>query len=342
MKKAWRPVLLSTALALLSACAQNGVLPAFFDGCPADSRERVEEANWEKARTIAIRIRQNEFEPMVFRLVQDRPYVLVIDNKDESLHFFHAQKFFRSIALAEVTSGEQMFIGGCTAAVAVEPQKSAELRFVAVRNGRYDFEDNPFLFSFVRLGSASGSISIEPEKIYYTKSVIPRVPKPTTKTPVAPVRTTPLEEQPAEPGEGLFGAPSPEEEQPAEPGEGLFGAPSPEEEPAKPDEGLFGAPSPEEEPAEPDEGLFGAPSPEEEPAKPDEGLFGAPSPEEPPAKPDGGLFGAPPPDEPPAKSDEGLFDTPIKPPAAPEDRAPGKPGEGLFGAPIGKPPTAPG
>ncbi|MDP7097797.1 MAG: nucleoporin [Rhodospirillales bacterium] len=324
MKKAWRPVLLSTALALLSACAQNGVLPAFFDGCPADSRERVEEANWEKARTIAIRIRQNEFEPMVFRLVQDRPYVLVIDNKDESLHFFHAQKFFRSIALAEVTSGEQMFIGGCTAAVAVEPQKSAELRFVAVRNGRYDFEDNPFLFSFVRLGSASGSISIEPEKIYYTKSVIPRVPKPTTKTPVAPVRTTPLEEQPAEPGEGLFGAPSPEEE------------------PAKPDEGLFGAPSPEEEPAEPDEGLFGAPSPEEEPAKPDEGLFGAPSPEEPPAKPDDGLFGAPPPEEPPAKSDEGLFDTPIKPPAAPEDRAPGKPGEGLFGAPIGKPPTAPG
>ncbi len=324
MKKAWRPVLLSTALALLSACAQDGVLPAFFDGCPADSRERVEEANWEQARTISIRIRQNEFEPMVFRLVQDRPYVLIIDNKDESLHFFHAQKFFRSIALAKVTSGEQMFVGGCTAAVAVEPQKSAELRFVAVRDGRYDFEDNPFLLSFVRLGSASGSISIEPEKIYYTKSVIPRIPKPTTKTPVAPVRTTPLEEPPAEPGEGLFGAPSPEEP------------------PAEPGEGLFGAPSPEEPPAEPDDGLFGAPSPEEEPAKPDEGLFGAPSPEEPPAKPDDGLFGAPPPEEPPAKSDEGLFDTPIKPPAAPEDRAPGKPGEGLFGAPIGKPPTAPG
>ena len=281
MKKAWRPVLLSTALALLSACAQNGVLPAFFDGCPADSRERVEEANWEKARTIAIRIRQNEFEPMVFRLVQDRPYVLVIDNKDESLHFFHAQKFFRSIALAEVTSGEQMFIGGCTAAVAVEPQKSAELRFVAVRNGRYDFEDNPFLFSFVRLGSASGSISIEPEKIYYTKSVIPRVPKPTTKTPVAPVRTTPLEEQPAEPGEGLFGAPSPEEE-PAKPDEGLFGAPSPEEPPAKPDDGLFGAPPPEEPPAKSDEGLFDTPikppaAPEDRaPGKPGEGLFGAP------------------------------------------------------------------
>ncbi len=324
MKKAWRPVLLSTALALLSACAQDGVLPAFFDGCPADSRERVEEANWEQARTISIRIRQNEFEPMVFRLVQDRPYVLIIDNKDESLHFFHAQKFFRSIALAKVTSGEQMFVGGCTAAVAVEPQKSAELRFVAVRDGRYDFEDNPFLLSFVRLGSASGSISIEPEKIYYTKSVIPRIPKPTTKTPVAPVRTTPLEEPPAEPGEGLFGAPSPEEP------------------PAEPDDGLFGAPSPEEEPAKPDEGLLGAPSPEEPPAKPDEGLFGAPSPEEPPAKPDDGLFGAPPPEEPPAKSDEGLFDTPIKPPAAPEDRAPGKPGEGLFGAPIGKPPTAPG
>jgi uncharacterized cupredoxin-like copper-binding protein len=264
MKKAWRPVLLSTALALLSACAQNGVLPAFFDGCPADSRERVEEANWEKARTIAIRIRQNEFEPMVFRLVQDRPYVLVIDNKDESLHFFHAQKFFRSIALAEVTSGEQMFIGGCTAAVAVEPQKSAELRFVAVRNGRYDFEDNPFLFSFVRLGSASGSISIEPEKIYYTKSVIPRVPKPTTKTPVAPVRTTPLEEQPAEPGEGLFGAPPPEEP-PAKPDDGLFGAPPPEEPPAKSDEGLFDTPikppaAPEDRaPGKPGEGLFGAP-----------------------------------------------------------------------------------
>ncbi len=281
MKKAWRPVLLSTALALLSACAQDGVLPAFFDGCPADSRERVEEANWEQARTISIRIRQNEFEPMVFRLVQDRPYVLIIDNKDESLHFFHAQKFFRSIALAKVTSGEQMFVGGCTAAVAVEPQKSAELRFVAVRDGRYDFEDNPFLLSFVRLGSASGSISIEPEKIYYTKSVIPRIPKPTTKTPVAPVRTTPLEEPPAEPGEGLFGAPSPEEP-PAKPDEGLFGAPSPEEPPAKPDDGLFGAPPPEEPPAKSDEGRFDTPikppaAPEDRaPGKPGEGLFGAP------------------------------------------------------------------
>ncbi|MEE9544035.1 MAG: hypothetical protein V3V55_00370 [Rhodospirillales bacterium] len=299
MKKAWRPVLLSTTLALLSACAQNVVTPAFFDGCLADARKRVEEANWEKARTITIRIRQNEFEPMVFRLVQDRPYVLVINNNDESLHFFLAQKFFRSIALAEVTSGEQMFVGGCAAVVAVEPQKNVELRFVAVRNGRYDFEDSPHLLSFIRLGSASGSISIEPEKNYFTKPVTLRAPKPTTTTPVAPVRTTPL---------------GPVKEPPAKPDESLFDTPIKPPAAPKPPTATPVAPvrtTPlgpvKEPPAKPDESLFGAPLPEEPPAKPDESLFDTLI--KPPAAPE---------DRAPGKPGEGLFDTPIgKPPAAP-------------------------
>ncbi len=264
MKKAWRPVLLSVALALLSACGQDGVLSSFFGGCIADAQKHINKADWGKTRTISIRIRQDEFEPMVFRLVQNRPYILVINNGDDSLHYFRAWEFFRSIALDQVTSGGQIFNGNCTAAVAIEPRKKIELRFVAVRDGRYDFEDNPHLLSFVRLGSASSSISIEPEKIQLTKFLIHRPPKPTKATPVAPVRAAPIDPVQEQPGEGLFGAPVPEEP-PAKPDEGLFDAPVPKEPPAKPTEGLFDSPVKppaaleNRAPGRPGEGLFDEP-----------------------------------------------------------------------------------
>ena len=146
---------------MLAACAvSNGVYTEFGAKCVDDSAERVAKVNWLEAETVDLRIRQGDYTPTIIRLRQDSPYVLRISNRDDRNRIFRANEFFGAIALAKVTMGEFKSEASCISAVVVPARETAEVRFVAVRDGRYEFEDNPFLYAKVVAGYGSGIISI--------------------------------------------------------------------------------------------------------------------------------------------------------------------------------------
>jgi uncharacterized cupredoxin-like copper-binding protein len=219
MALAKRGVLLLTATLILAACTRDGGVSSYLaGGCADASAKRFEGIDWNKVRRIKMRIRQDEYSPMVVTLTQGQAYIMSIKNADDDSHNFRATEFFQSVAMAKASVGDEVFENGCIDAVSLGPGQTAELRFIAVRDGRYNFEDNSLLLALSSFGGASGSISIQPKRVVYTPPV--RIPD---KKPVAkPAPVKPVRAKPTPPGEGLFGPPTTE---PAPPGEGLFGPP---------------------------------------------------------------------------------------------------------------------
>ncbi len=162
MKNAFRWLLYPALALMLAACAvSTGVYSGFGGQCVDDAAERVAKVNWLEAETVDLRIRQGTYTPTIIRLRQDSPYVLRIANGDDGNRIFRANEFFGAIALAKVTIGEFESDASCILAVVVPAMETAEVRFVAVRDGRYEFEDNPFLYAKAIAGYGSGVISID-------------------------------------------------------------------------------------------------------------------------------------------------------------------------------------
>ena len=158
---AFRWLLFPAAALVLAACAvSNGVYTEFGAECVDDAAERVVKVNWLEAETVDLRIRQGTYAPTIIRLRQDSPYVLRIANGDDRNRIFRASEFFGAIALAKVTIGESEFEQSCISTIVVPAGETAEARFVAVRDGRYEFENTPFLYGLIVAGYGSGVISI--------------------------------------------------------------------------------------------------------------------------------------------------------------------------------------
>mgnify|MGYP000618005226 CR=1 FL=1 len=198
-----RGALLLTVALVLAACTRDGGVSSYLaGGCTDASAKQFEGINWNKARHIKMSVRQDEYSPMVVPLTQGLAYVMSIENKDDDIHNFRATEFFRSVAMAKASVGDEVLENACIDAVSLEPGQTAEFRFIAVRNGRYDFEDNSMLLAFGTFGGASGSIVVLPKRVVYTSPI--RIPK--NKTNVAPAPTS-APVKPVTPGGGLFGAP---------------------------------------------------------------------------------------------------------------------------------------
>ncbi len=319
-----RGVLLLTATLILAACTRDGGVSSYLaGGCADASAKRFEGVDWNNVRQIKMRIRQDEYSPMVVTLTQEQAYVMSIENTDDDSHDFRATEFFQSVAMAKASVGDEVFENGCMDAVSLEPGQTAELRFIAVRNGRYDFEDNSLLLAFSRLGGASGSIAIQPKRVVYT----PPVRVPDRKPDAQPVPVKPPGNEPASPGDGLFGPPPTVE--PAPPGDGLFGTPPIEPAPRPP---VTSAPATPEVPVD---DLFGSPEPtpdgqaKPEAATPPPG-GGEPSTEPPSAK-------AEPKAEPKAEAKPTPEPGPLQPPVANS----AEPNNDIFGEPIEIEPIGP-
>ncbi len=127
----------------------------------ADARERVEAADWSKAEIISVRIRQNEFYPMIIDLKRDRPYVIRITNGDDTQHVFGAGDFFRSVALAKVDVGGNGGDQTCITRVSVAGGQTAEVVFVTVRDGRFEFADNFITSPWFDFGDPMGVIYVD-------------------------------------------------------------------------------------------------------------------------------------------------------------------------------------
>ncbi|MDP6121505.1 MAG: hypothetical protein QF450_08915 [Rhodospirillales bacterium] len=128
---------------ILQACSYpESNFSLFALTCVTDARERVETADWSKVEIISSRIRQNEFNPIIINLKQDRPYVIRITNADDTGHFFGASDFFRSVAVAKVDEGGDRDDRTCVTRVNVGGGQTAEVVFVTVCDGRFEFADN--------------------------------------------------------------------------------------------------------------------------------------------------------------------------------------------------------
>ena len=119
----------------------------------------MQAADWARVKTITVRVRRDEFVPMVVTLTQGRPYVMRLLNMDRTSHAFRAPEFFKAIAMESATVGGRELTEACPKHVVLESEETAEIRFVAVRDGHYDFKDSTLPFTFG--GGAIGVIAIE-------------------------------------------------------------------------------------------------------------------------------------------------------------------------------------
>ena len=158
---AWAAALFLT-VGVLQACSYPGNTYTFFgNNCVADARERVEAADWSKVEVISLRIRQNEFNPMIIDLKLDRPYVIRITNGDDRQHVFGAGDFFRSVALATVDVGGNGDDQTCITRVRIAGGQTAEVVFVTVRDGRFEFADNFITSPWFDFGDPMGIIHVQ-------------------------------------------------------------------------------------------------------------------------------------------------------------------------------------
>ena len=169
---AFRLTNLMLALLVLSSCTYAPGSKGFpwgvnFSGvvCEDSSTQHLEGVDWHQARGLDIRIRQGRFSPTYLGLYMGQPYILSIENADDSDHSFRAFDFFRAIAVAGVSAdGDDFQEVDCLSGVTIPPRTKTALRFVAVRDGTYEFDDDSIVNSLAMIGSGGGFITIEPRR----------------------------------------------------------------------------------------------------------------------------------------------------------------------------------
>ena len=168
---AWRrfiylPALLPAVLLLLGACTvPYGVVPDVVGfECPKVNEQALKMVNWTQVPEVNLRIRHDEFDPMVIRLRQGWPYVFRIRNRDDYVHNFKASEFFANVAIIDMTVGGKEREYTCFRSIRIPARQTVELRLVAVVDGFYEYEDTwipvPYLFST----GTDGVIIIEERK----------------------------------------------------------------------------------------------------------------------------------------------------------------------------------
>jgi hypothetical protein len=332
------------ALFVLTSCAYvPGATTAVWNRivinkCTTDYSDHLRGVDWDQAKKINVRIRQGDFRPSYIGMYMNQPYVMSIENADDSRHSFRAMEFFRAIALAGLrVDGGDFDDVQCLDGIGIPAKQTAEIRFVAVRDGTYEFDDNSLMISLAMVGSGGGFITIEPPRVIEESPVKHLMLRESTIVKPGDRQSQPTglfddqDDEPA-PAPGLF---DDQEETPSPP-TGLFD--DQEEEPSEPSTSLFDDEEPEQpiqaSPSIPVDAVEGPIEGVEE--TPDEGLFSDPSlTDEPEIKADEGLFGDPAPD---LEPDDNQPETSIVDsapeveitPEPPVESEPELPGEGLF------------
>jgi len=102
----------------------------------------VAAVDWSRAVTRTLRIRQDEYAPIVITLRQGRPYVLKLENADDAAHAFSAPDFFQAIAVQSLTPTEPAVSpGAALSSIGLPPGQTRELAFVPIKDGHYSFAD---------------------------------------------------------------------------------------------------------------------------------------------------------------------------------------------------------
>lgn len=144
----------------LSGCAGGplGLGPE----CNVSVARQLLKADWDRAEVVTIRVRQNEFRPMLAEFQSGQAYILRLVNGDDSAHRFRAPDFFSNVSVAGIAEGSEEQTDICTASVYMPPGKTAEIRFVPLKDGSYEFTDAPLPAPFpdVNLGGPYGILVV--------------------------------------------------------------------------------------------------------------------------------------------------------------------------------------
>ena len=147
-----RWALFPAMLIVLGACSFS--MPAFVTsnvlGCAQVDQKALKFVNWTQVPEVNVRIRHDEFSPMVLRLRQGWPYVMRIRNRDQYTHYIQAYEFFSNVAVIRASVGGRVFDNNCFGVLVLPPRQTVELRLVAAIDGYYEYDDNlyPFLGGF--------------------------------------------------------------------------------------------------------------------------------------------------------------------------------------------------
>ena len=160
---------LSELSAALPGLPGIGALPkfSFFDRlsgartCASVDEDDVRQVNWTRVPEVNMRVRAGEFEPMIVQLKQGWPYKFNIRNRDDEARIFAADEFFANMAVIRITIDGKRQDDTCVAKIRIPAKKSAELRLVAARDGRYEFEDTAIPMVGLFSHGANGLIIVE-------------------------------------------------------------------------------------------------------------------------------------------------------------------------------------
>ncbi|MSO84729.1 MAG: hypothetical protein EXR02_01405 [Rhodospirillales bacterium] len=217
-----RGTVLAAALAV-GACAPVPRIPSPYVGCDEVPPDVFESVDWDAARRINVRIRDGEFQPSLIRLYQGRPYVMRIENRDRGARRFQSREFFQAVYIHSLTRPSGTYSVECPWGVRVSPGEVAEVRFIAARDGRYEYSDDVLPFVFGAIPDGIVHIEQPPAIAALMSPVAPGIIKPEDVpagpyTPVAVPVVPPAPETPPSPADpALFPLPMPAPEIPAMP-----------------------------------------------------------------------------------------------------------------------------
>jgi len=140
----------------------GSLLPDPLTGeCATVSPKALKRVNWTRVPQINMRIRNNEYEPMIVQMTQGWPYVFRIRNRDKKSHTFNAERFLSSMAVIRISVGGKRQNETCIASLKIPPETMAEIHLVAANDGHYEFEDNWLPAATLLTGGADGVIIVE-------------------------------------------------------------------------------------------------------------------------------------------------------------------------------------
>ncbi len=146
-------------------------MPAFVTpnilGCAEVDSKALKFVNWAQVPEVNVRIRHDEFSPMVLRLRQGWPYVMRIRNRDHRTHYIRAYDFFSNVAVIQASVGGRVFDSNCFGVLVLPPRQTVELRLVAATDGYYEYEDN--------LASFLGGFTAGPHGVIIIEERNPRI-----------------------------------------------------------------------------------------------------------------------------------------------------------------------
>jgi len=148
---------------LLGACSLNlpaAVTPTVL-GCAEINKNAVKYINWTQVPEVNVRIRHDEFSPMIVRLRQGWPYIMRIRNRDDKSHIFKAYDFFSKTAVIQASIDGEVFSNNCFGTVVLPPRKTVEMRLVAMEDGYFEYEDNWMFVPNVLSFGPNGVIIVE-------------------------------------------------------------------------------------------------------------------------------------------------------------------------------------